>query len=57
VGETYEVRLKYAGEMRSGVMIYIPSCIMIDSGIQELIGPGLMDTQATCRCLKPTLGN
>jgi hypothetical protein len=30
--------MKYAGEMDSSVMIYIPSLIKIDSGIQKLIG-------------------
>jgi hypothetical protein len=34
--------MKYAVEMGSGAMIYIPSFIKIGSGIQELIG---MDTQ------------
>jgi hypothetical protein len=30
--------MKYAVEMGSGAMIYIPSFINIDSGIQKLIG-------------------
>jgi hypothetical protein len=30
--------MKYAVEIRSGVMIYIPSFIKIGSGIQKLIG-------------------
>jgi hypothetical protein len=30
--------MKYAVEMGSGVMIYIPSLIKIGSGIQKLIG-------------------
>jgi hypothetical protein len=30
--------MEYAVEMGSGVMIYIPSFIKIDSGIQKLIG-------------------
>jgi hypothetical protein len=30
--------MKYAVEMSSGVMIYIPSLIKIGSGIQKLIG-------------------
>jgi hypothetical protein len=30
--------MKYAVEMGSGAMIYIPSFIMIGSGIQKLIG-------------------
>jgi hypothetical protein len=39
--------MKYAVEMGSGAMIYIPSFIQIDSAIQKLIG-GIyrhMDTQ------------
>jgi hypothetical protein len=36
--------MKYAVEMGSGVMIYIPSFIKINSGIQKLIG-GYTDTQ------------
>jgi hypothetical protein len=34
--------MKYAAEMGSGAMIYIPSFIKIGSGIQKLIG---RDTQ------------
>jgi hypothetical protein len=30
--------MKYAVEMGSGAMIYIPSCIKIGSGIQKLTG-------------------
>jgi hypothetical protein len=30
--------MKYAVEMGSGLMIYIPSLIQIGSGIQKLIG-------------------
>jgi hypothetical protein len=30
--------MKYAAEMGSGAMIYIPSFIHIDSGIRKLIG-------------------
>jgi hypothetical protein len=30
--------MKYAVEMVSGAMVYIPSFIMIGSGIQKLIG-------------------
>jgi hypothetical protein len=30
--------MKYAVEMGSGVMIYTPGFIMIDSGIQKLLG-------------------
>jgi hypothetical protein len=36
--------MKYAFEMGSGAMIYIPSFIKIGSGIQKLIG-GYTDTQ------------
>jgi hypothetical protein len=36
--------MKYAVEMGSGAMIYIPSFIKIGSGIQKLIG-GYTDTQ------------
>jgi hypothetical protein len=32
--------MKYAFEMGSGVMIYIPSFIKIGSGIQKLMGWG-----------------
>jgi hypothetical protein len=32
--------MKYAVEMGSGAMIYIPSFIKIGSGIQKLIGGG-----------------
>jgi hypothetical protein len=35
--------MKYAAEMGSGAMIFIPSVIKIGSGIQKLIGGG--DTQ------------
>jgi hypothetical protein len=30
--------MKYAVEMDSGAMIYVPSFIKIDSGVQKLIG-------------------
>jgi hypothetical protein len=36
--------MKYAVEMSSGAMIYVPSCTNIGSGIQKLIGAG--NTQA-----------
>jgi hypothetical protein len=36
--------MKYAVEMSSGVMIYIPSFIKIGSAFQKLIG-GYTDTQ------------
>jgi hypothetical protein len=42
--------MKYAVEMSSGVMIYIPSFIKIGSGIQKLIG-GYTDTQTDDRDL------
>jgi hypothetical protein len=38
--------MKYAVEMDSGAMIYIPSFIKIGSGIQKFIG---VDTQTACR--------
>jgi hypothetical protein len=37
--------VKYAVEMGSGAMIYIPSFIKISSGIQKLMG--FTDTQTT----------
>jgi hypothetical protein len=37
--------MKYAVEMGSGIMVYIPSFIKIGSGIQKLIGGGFSDTQ------------
>jgi hypothetical protein len=36
--------MKYAVEMGSGAMIYIPNFIKIGAGIQKLIG-GFTDTQ------------
>jgi hypothetical protein len=36
--------MKYAVEMGSGTMIYLPNIIKIGSGIQKLIG-GFTDTQ------------
>jgi hypothetical protein len=44
---------KYAVEMGSGAMIYIPSLIKTGSAIQRLIGRA---TQAGWRSYKPTLG-
>jgi hypothetical protein len=44
--------MKYAVEMGSGTMIYIPSFTKIGSGIRKLIG----DTQTAWRSHKPTLG-
>jgi hypothetical protein len=47
--------MKYASEMGSGAMIYIPSFIRIGSGIQKLIGArGFKDTQTAWRSHKPT---
>jgi hypothetical protein len=46
--------MKYAVEMYSGAMIYVPSFIKIGSGIQKLMGEG--DTQTAWRSHKPTLG-
>jgi hypothetical protein len=37
--------MKYAVEMGSGIMIYIPNFIEIGSGIQKLIREGCTDTQ------------
>jgi hypothetical protein len=45
--------MKYAVEMGSRAMIYIPSLVKIDLGIQKLIGE---DTQTTRRSHKPTSG-
>jgi hypothetical protein len=45
-GDTHtdEGFMKYAIEMSSGAMIYIPSFIKIGSGIQKLIVGGFTDT-------------
>jgi hypothetical protein len=49
--------MKYAVEMGSGAIIYIPSFIKIGSGIQKLMGGGsLTGTQTAWRSHKPTLG-
>jgi hypothetical protein len=45
--------MKYAVEMGSGAMIYIPSFIKIGSGIRKLIRG---DTHTGRRSPKPTLG-
>jgi hypothetical protein len=37
--------MKYAAEMGSGAMIYVPSFIKIGSGVQKLLGRGDTDTQ------------
>jgi hypothetical protein len=48
--------MKYAVEMGSGAMIYIPSFIKFGSGVQKLIGGGGGDTQTGWRSHKPILG-
>jgi hypothetical protein len=48
--------MKYAVEMGSGAMAYIPSFIKIGSRIQKLIGGGYTDTQTGWRSHNPTLG-
>jgi hypothetical protein len=50
--------MKYAVEMGSGAMIYVPSLIKICSGIQKLMGGGggpHIDTRKAWRSHKPTL--
>jgi hypothetical protein len=44
--------MKYAVEMGSGAIIYIPNFIKIGSGIQMLMGGGYTDTQAGGRSHK-----
>jgi hypothetical protein len=39
--------MKYAVEMGTGAVIYIPSFLRTGSGIQMLMGVGYTDTQAT----------
>jgi hypothetical protein len=46
--------MKYAVEMGSGAMIYIPSFIKIGSGIQKIIEGGLTDTQTAWIAHKPS---
>jgi hypothetical protein len=48
--------MKYAVELDSGVMIYIPVFINIGSGIQKLLGGGDTQRQSEWRLRKPTLG-
>jgi hypothetical protein len=48
--------MKYAFEMGSVAMIYIPSFVKIGSGIQKFIGGGYTDTQTGWRSHKPNLG-
>jgi hypothetical protein len=38
--------MKYAVEMGSGAIIYIPSFLKIDSGIQKLMVKGFTDTDS-----------
>jgi hypothetical protein len=45
--------MKYAVEMGSGIMLYIPSFIKIGSGIRKLMGGGTQ-TQTAWRSHKPT---
>jgi hypothetical protein len=45
--------MKYAVEMGSAAMIYIPSFIKIDSDIQKIMGGG-GNTQTAWRLHKPT---
>jgi hypothetical protein len=49
--------MKYAVEIGSGAMIYIPHFIKIGSGIQKLIGVDTQDTQIGRCSHKPTLGS
>jgi hypothetical protein len=37
--------MKYAAEMGSGAMMYVPSFIKIGSDIQKFMGKGLTSTQ------------
>jgi hypothetical protein len=46
--------MKYAAEMGSSAMIYIPSFIKIGSGIQKLRGGGFTDTQTSRKSHKAT---
>jgi hypothetical protein len=45
--------MKYAVEMGSGAMIYVPSFINVGLGIQKLMG-GYTDTQTAWISQKPT---
>jgi hypothetical protein len=47
--------MKYTVEKGSGVMIYIPSFIKIDSAFQKLIWWGYADKQTTWRSHKPAI--
>jgi hypothetical protein len=47
--------MKYAVEMRSGAIMYIPSFIKRGSGIQKLMGRGEKHRQTAWRLHKPTL--
>jgi hypothetical protein len=44
----------YDVDMGSGAMIYIPSLIIIGSGIQNLIGSDTRTDTQTASCHKPT---
>jgi hypothetical protein len=46
--------MKYAVEMGSGTMIYIPTFIKTGSGIQKLMGGGFIYTRTAWRSYKPT---
>jgi hypothetical protein len=47
--------MKYAAEIDSGAMLYIPSFINISSAIQKLTGGGYTDTQRAWWSQKPIL--
>jgi hypothetical protein len=47
--DRWEGLMKYAAEMGSGAMIYIPSFIKIDSDIPKLIGRGIHTDTETAR--------
>jgi hypothetical protein len=47
--------MKYAVEMGLGAMMYIPSFIGIDSGIQKLTEGRYTDTQTAWKSHKPTI--
>jgi hypothetical protein len=48
--------MKYSVEMGSGAMIYIPSFIKIDSGIENLVWGGRDSQKHSIKSHKPTLG-
>jgi hypothetical protein len=45
--------MKYAAEMGSGAMIYVPSFMKTGSGVQKLIRGGFTDTQTAWRSHEP----